>query len=346
MLGDDHDVVGEFFTILAVTIEPRQELARVEAPAAPRRISDLPNHAECGRFLHNGLLVENDDVFGDRAKLNLAIHRCERPSARRNQFNSVCVDVGQDFAIEFGDSLTQLLQASGVPSLSGRLLGVVTFVFAFDVELQPEPTVKPPIEPLNKLQLGRQGHLFTSSDVKSVRSVYNIFTRWQAGEMIILGKRRTKVYYSDMKKNVVLYGFGTVFLLGCLLGGAAHFYDRFWWWDDMLHCMSGILLVAVAVRAMGAIHAKQSAVLQPLYVAVVAFCFALAIGVLWEILEFSSDLMFHTALQQWDMPPQAIVMGASYQGMGLRDTMSDLINATIGAAIAASWVYIRRRQSR
>lgn len=142
----------------------------------------------------------------------------------------------------------------------------------------------------------------------------------------------------------VMYGVAAVFLVASLVcGGLFHFYDRFWWWDDMLHCLSGVVLVLVGLALVRAVCGRQ---LQYTWFAVlVAFCFALASGVLWEIMEFSCDTFFHTALQQWDMSPRAIVMGAPYQGMGLRDTMSDLINATVGAAVTAAAAYLARHRS-
>jgi hypothetical protein len=48
---------------------------------------------------------------------------------------------------------------------------------------------------------------------------------------------------------------------------------------------------------------------------------------------------FKTVMQRWNMPSDAIVIGHDYQGMGLRDTMSDLITATTGALIAGTFSY-------
>lgn len=142
----------------------------------------------------------------------------------------------------------------------------------------------------------------------------------------------------------IFYGLVAAYLLAAIvLGGALKFYDKFWWWDDMLHAVSGELLVITGI-VIGTIALRGHAV-KLWFMLVFGFCFALAIGVLWEMYEFTSDLTLHTAMQQYDMPPQAIVMGASYQGMGLRDTMSDLINAAGGATltvIVLSVVFHRR----
>lgn len=143
---------------------------------------------------------------------------------------------------------------------------------------------------------------------------------------------------------IILYAGIVWFFLGTLvLGGALRMYDQFWWWDDMLHATSGVILTLVGLLIAYLLNRRR---MVPIFFMVLfAFCFALAIGVLWEIYEFCSDLTLHTAMQQWDMPPQAIVMGASYQGMGLRDTMSDLINATVASLATAGVAYgIGRRR--
>ena len=133
---------------------------------------------------------------------------------------------------------------------------------------------------------------------------------------------------------------GSIALIaGALIGGGLfQLYDTFWWWDDLLHGFSGCALALwgwyIAVKATDGHKA-----ISPLFGTFFAFCFALAGGVCWEIFEFLTDLSLHTAMQQWDMTSQAIVMGASYQGMGLRDTMSDLILATVGASVTTSILY-------
>lgn len=134
-------------------------------------------------------------------------------------------------------------------------------------------------------------------------------------------------------------GAAIALVAGALVGGGLFkLYDALWWWDDLLHGLSGGVLSLwgyyIARQASG-----NTPSMSPLFCSFFAFCFALAGGVCWEIFEFLSDLSLHTAMQQWDMPAQAIVMGASYQGMGLRDTMSDLINATVGASLTTAVLY-------
>lgn len=122
-----------------------------------------------------------------------------------------------------------------------------------------------------------------------------------------------------------------------LLGEVFDMYNVVWWWDDMLHGFSGMILGLVGFLAIYFFNARHTMAISPFLVAVFVFCFAMALSTVWEIYEFAFDFFFKGTMQQWDMSSQAIVMGKDYQGMGLRDTMSDLIIATIGA-IAASLV--------
>lgn len=120
-----------------------------------------------------------------------------------------------------------------------------------------------------------------------------------------------------------------------LLGEYGNFYERFWWWDAVLHTSSaigfsliGMLLVIFLVRA-DRVRETPAAML-----AMMAFSFAVSIGAVWEIFEFGMDQL----------------VGTNMQRSGLIDTMFDLIVDTIGAFIGAVGGYIylkthRRRQS-
>lgn len=119
-----------------------------------------------------------------------------------------------------------------------------------------------------------------------------------------------------------------------LLGEMMNVYDKFWWWDDMLHGSSGLIFGLAGLFIMFAVNKRTDMRINAVFVAIFVACFAMAMGVLWEIYEFTLDVFFKTTMQQWNMGQNAIVIGKDYQSMGLRDTMSDLITATIGAMIA------------
>ncbi len=113
-----------------------------------------------------------------------------------------------------------------------------------------------------------------------------------------------------------------VFVYASLFLGEVHgFYARYWWWDILLHTGSGLVLGIFGFLLVYVMNEKSDVHLsmKPAFVALFAFMFALGMGCLWEILEFSIDQTFGTTMQK----------------SGLVDTMSDLIVDGIGAAVIA-----------
>lgn len=134
-----------------------------------------------------------------------------------------------------------------------------------------------------------------------------------------------------------------LFVLFTLVAGEVFgAYEKFWWWDDMLHTVSGVIVGLVGFLMVYFFNARYNMHISPLFVAVFAFTFAITIGVFWEIFEFTMDAFFGFYMQRWNLPVDAMLIGREYQGTGLRDTMSDLIVAGIGsfaAAIMAHYAY-------
>ena len=121
-----------------------------------------------------------------------------------------------------------------------------------------------------------------------------------------------------------------LFLYASLFLGEIHrFYDYFWWWDLMLHGISGVIMAIFALSIVSLVsNAKNIKIkLNPLFIALFSLCFAISMGVFWEIFEYSMDLIFKTAMQ----------------GNGLVDTMWDLIADSVGATIIAiiGYFYIK-----
>lgn len=124
-------------------------------------------------------------------------------------------------------------------------------------------------------------------------------------------------------------------LAGTIAGEVFDAYRTLWWWDDALHGISGAL---IALLGLFIFHALHPAAARVSLIALFCFAISLAAAGIWEIFEFGVDFFFHTAMQQWNMSSLAIVMGASHQGAGLRDTMSDMILAAIGALITSLFI--------
>lgn len=117
----------------------------------------------------------------------------------------------------------------------------------------------------------------------------------------------------------VLFIYSAVFL-----GEVGGFYARFWWWDAILHIGSGVTLGFVGFLILYALHSAGKLDAKPSLVVFFAFTFALALGALWEIFEFSMDQIFGTNMQK----------------NGLRDTMWDLIVDAGGALFTSLLGYL------
>jgi len=123
------------------------------------------------------------------------------------------------------------------------------------------------------------------------------------------------------------------------LGSAADFYNAFWWWDDMLHMLSGTILGLVGFVLIYYLNSRFSMRLSPIFVALFALTFAVFMGVIWEIFEFTMDAISGSNTQRWAEPANGFLIGKDYQCWGLRDTMSDLIVDIFGGILASSYAF-------
>jgi hypothetical protein len=121
----------------------------------------------------------------------------------------------------------------------------------------------------------------------------------------------------------ILFVYASLFL-----GEVGDFYERFWWWDVLLHAGSAIGFGLIGAVTLILLFRQGKVQASPILVSVFVFSFALAVGAVWEIFEFGMDQLF----------------GLSMQKSGLVDTMADLIVDSIGGllAAAASYAYLTK----
>ena len=122
---------------------------------------------------------------------------------------------------------------------------------------------------------------------------------------------------------VALFLFATLFL-----GEVLDFYERLWWWDIALHGLSALGFGFTGFLFVFLLFEGDRYAAPAWAMGLLAFCFAVTIGVIWEVFEFSMDQAF----------------GMNMQKTGLMDTMGDLIVDVIGAGIAGitGALYLRR----
>lgn len=138
----------------------------------------------------------------------------------------------------------------------------------------------------------------------------------------------------------------TAFLWGAIFAGEVwEFYYRFELWDDILHLMSSMMAAMLGFSLIDILNndEKHSAVrLSPFFVALFSVCFAVMIGVLWELYEFTLDGILGMNMQKFaEISKDDNEFFKELSGRdALMDTMTDLTVDTLGAIIISSIGYI------
>lgn len=113
------------------------------------------------------------------------------------------------------------------------------------------------------------------------------------------------------------------------LGEIFSFYYLVPHWDLYLHATSGAMLGALGFILVDWLnkdeHVKLS--MSPVFVSLFAFSFALMVGALWEIYEFSFDKFLGLNMQKFRSEDGTLLVGSA----ALSDTMEDLIIDAISA---------------
>ena len=167
-----------------------------------------------------------------------------------------------------------------------------------------------------------------------------------------------------------------------ILGEINAFYIVIPGWDTILHTLNGFLCAAVGFSLVLLLNDNEKLTfdLSPFFLALVAFCFSMTVGVMWEFFEFGVDRFLNFDMQKdtivnmvssvmldpakanhsiavreiadvilvhGDGPQQALGLGG-YLDIGLYDTMKDLFVNFIGAVVFSviGFVYARGRGKR
>ncbi len=160
-----------------------------------------------------------------------------------------------------------------------------------------------------------------------------------------------------------------------ILGEISSFFTKVPYWDAMLHTVTGFLMAAVGFALVDILNRNENVSfrLSPFFLSVVAFCFSMTIGVLWEFFEFTADQLLHidmqkdsivTAINTVKLDPnglnivhhvdiESVVVNGEdwtallggYLDIGLIDTMKDLFVNFIGAVVFSviGFFYVKNR---
>ena len=163
-----------------------------------------------------------------------------------------------------------------------------------------------------------------------------------------------------------------------ILGEIHNFYGHIPAWDTILHTLNGFLCAGIGFSLVDLLNENSKKIkLSPIYVAIVAFCFSMTVGVCWEFFEYSADKIVKTDMQT-DVLVQEIstvyldpnkenktvllkdigktiiydknnneiaVIDNGYLDIGINDTMKDLLVNFVGAVVYSilGYFYIKNR---
>lgn len=136
-----------------------------------------------------------------------------------------------------------------------------------------------------------------------------------------------------------LYFLYMIFLFGAIfLGEVRNFYYVFPHWDLILHTFSGGMIAALGFSFVTLLNDEENIHLKlsPFFVGFFAFTFAITLGVIWEVYEFTADGLLGLNMQKFALEDGTQLVGR----MALADTMEDLIVDGIGAFVVSMIGYI------
>ncbi len=162
-----------------------------------------------------------------------------------------------------------------------------------------------------------------------------------------------------------------------ILGEVNHFYVALPGWDTILHTINGFLAAAVGFSMIELLNKRsRNLYLSPFYLAFMAFCFSMTVGVLWEFFEFGADYFLGKDMQKdfiissigsVTLDPdntqkvihvrditqtvihtasgETVIIPGGYLDIGIIDTMKDLFVNFIGAVVYSTIGYFSLKRN-
>lgn len=185
-------------------------------------------------------------------------------------------------------------------------------------------------------------------------------------------EKKFKIDIPDVLEIIVL-----IFIFSAeILGEVNEFYLKVPHFDTIMHTLNGFVCCGIGFGLVELLNKNvKNFHLSPFYVTLVAFCFSMTIGVMWEFYEYGSDKFFKTDMQKdviikdissvklnleeinvpiliEDIKKTTIeyegtiyVLENGYLDIGINDTMKDLLVNFIGAIIFCIFGYIHLKHN-
>ncbi len=108
-----------------------------------------------------------------------------------------------------------------------------------------------------------------------------------------------------------------------IMGGVYEWYDSIVWFDEVMHLLGGLLMGLAVFVLLYSLLSRQLIAGRPIVILILAVGLAVALGAVWEIIEFILDSIFGFSMQP-----------------SLYDTNIDLILNVVGALIMGILLYV------
>ncbi len=148
---------------------------------------------------------------------------------------------------------------------------------------------------------------------------------------------------SQTMLNVIIF-------VGIVFGSYLGFFDKFFWFDNIMHILSGFVCAVFGYDFACIIQRKKGKCAATL-AAIFSLMFALSIAVGWEFYEFLMDTLHGTNLQLSKQGEETAMYDLSkyyneYGYLGLVDTMTDMMMNAIGGLLGMIFMIVLRNRKK
>jgi hypothetical protein len=158
---------------------------------------------------------------------------------------------------------------------------------------------------------------------------YQILLCVFSGLFVFLPPLLEKIFNAEIHEFIKVF-LHVYVICGMILGNVFNFYCLLPFWDKLLHGMSGVLFLIMALILINQYTKKGCIKLNGAFTVIATLIFAVAMGTLWEFIEYIMDGIFKDInMQRYMTRDGTMLIGRE----ALNDTMLDMIFAAAGAVI-------------
>lgn len=147
-----------------------------------------------------------------------------------------------------------------------------------------------------------------------------------------------KIFRISFSRLVSIVYYIYMFFAG-FLGVVLAFYVKIEWWDILIHFLMGLLISVLSIYILNlTIYKKDKSKHNLFFTFLFMISFAMLVGVLWEIIEFTGDAIFNAGYQRYVTYSGEILIGRE----AIIDTMTDLLMELLGSITGVLFTAVAR----